>query len=377
VFQRRRTLNPASENRLAFLDSLRGIAAAWVVFYHMIFIPVPNVVAPGWAQPWAAIGGVGVTLFFIVSAFSLCYTMPFHQRERRPLRSFYLRRLFRIAPLLYVMLAVTLLRDKFVSGEPHDLASIAESMLFVFNLVPGNQAGIVWASWTVGVEMLFYLFFPLLYLWTGDVYRACLFFLISVAAASAFKLVLDRYAAGAGDYFQLSVLRHLPIFALGIAAFRFYERFSQRGNIARNLALLVVAMVLFQGSAMIFETFFHERYYFQGPWFVAALLGLAIFPVPIIVNRLTRFLGKLSYSLYLIHPPLILALIPAYRQVYGWALPLSLKYIIVVVLTFGLLITLAWLAYTLVEAPGIRFGKRISLDGQPVPVRQAATPSST
>jgi peptidoglycan/LPS O-acetylase OafA/YrhL len=274
------------------------------------------------------------------------------------------------------MLAVTLLRDKFVSGEPHDLASIAESIFFVFNLVPGKQAGIVWASWTVGAEMLFYLFFPLLYLWTKDVYRACLFFLIAVVAAAAFKLALDRYSAGSSDYFQLSVLRHLPIFALGIAAYWFYKRFSQRGNIMLNLVLLVIAMVLFQASAMIFDMVLHDPYYLQGPWFVAALLALAMYPVRLVVNRLTRFLGKLSYSLYLIHPPLILALIPVYRQVYGWALPLSVQYVIVVLLTFGVLITLAWLAYTLVEAPGIRLGKRISLDGQTVPATAVAQADS-
>jgi len=133
---------------------------------------------------------------------------------------------------------------------------------------------------------------------------------------------------------------------------------------------------LFQASAMIFDMVLHDPYYLQGPWFVAALLALAMYPVRLVVNRLTRFLGKLSYSLYLIHPPLILALIPVYRQVYGWALPLSVQYVIVVLLTFGVLITLAWLAYTLVEAPGIRLGKRISLDGQTVPATAVAQADS-
>lgn len=365
-------MNATSENRLAFLDSLRGIAAAWVVLYHMIYIPVPNLDVPAWAMPWASIGGIGVTLFFMVSAFSLCYTMPFHQRELNPLRSFYIRRFFRIAPLFYVLLAFTLLRDKFVYGSVHDSATIAESVLFLFNLIPNKQAGIVWASWTVGVEMVFYLFFPLLYLWAKDAFRACIFVLIALALAIAFKFSFAYDSAATANFFQMSVLRHLPIFALGIAVFRFYEQFGRRKDVLLHLALLVIILSLFWASAIALDTSFGDAYYFQGPWFAALLLGLAFFPLYLIVNKATMFLGKLSYSLYLIHPPLILFMIPIYRQVYAWPLPLSLKYVAAVAMTFAALVSLSYMSYRFIEAPGIRVGKRIARDRRPSPALVAA-----
>jgi peptidoglycan/LPS O-acetylase OafA/YrhL len=96
--------------RLDFLDALRAIAALWVVHYHLILIAQPHLAFPNWA--WlASIGGMGVTLFFVVSSFSLCHTMPIHDREDDRLLAFYLRRFFRIAPLFYFMLTFYCLRD--------------------------------------------------------------------------------------------------------------------------------------------------------------------------------------------------------------------------------------------------------------------------
>ena len=67
---------PAKNRRLEFLDALRGLAAAYVLMYHMVFVAQPNLALPRWVEKVAHAGGSGVTLFFIVSAFSLYYTMP-------------------------------------------------------------------------------------------------------------------------------------------------------------------------------------------------------------------------------------------------------------------------------------------------------------
>ena len=90
-----------NKRRLEFLDALRGLAAAYVVVYHTILIPQPSLALPRWATTLAMGGYTGVTLFFMVSAFSLYFTMPLRLRESHPTRAFYLHRFFRIAPLFY------------------------------------------------------------------------------------------------------------------------------------------------------------------------------------------------------------------------------------------------------------------------------------
>lgn len=116
--QNAQTLPPARA-RLEFLDALRGLAAAYVLVYHMLLLPQPNLIAPRWAEKFALNGGTGVTMFFIVSAFSLYYTMPLRLKERNPTFSFYLHRFFRIAPLFYFLIAATLVRDAWAFGVSH------------------------------------------------------------------------------------------------------------------------------------------------------------------------------------------------------------------------------------------------------------------
>jgi peptidoglycan/LPS O-acetylase OafA/YrhL len=93
--------------RLDFVDSLRGLAALYIVVYHMALVPHPRLEAPHWAQAVVLSGGTAVTLFFVVSAFSLCHTMNAHAGELHAVRDFFIRRLFRIAPLFYAMLLFT------------------------------------------------------------------------------------------------------------------------------------------------------------------------------------------------------------------------------------------------------------------------------
>ena len=157
--------------RLEFLDSLRGLAALYVIFYHTALIPSPALTVPDWAAPVVLSGGTGVTLFFVVSAFSLCRTMRSYAAEPYPLAAFAVPRLLRIAPLFYVVLTLSLARDALYLLS-HSTVEVAANALFVFNFWPGHETGIVWASWTIGVEMLFYAVFPLVYARTGDFQHA-------------------------------------------------------------------------------------------------------------------------------------------------------------------------------------------------------------
>jgi peptidoglycan/LPS O-acetylase OafA/YrhL len=79
----------------------------------------------------------------------------------------------------------------------------------------------------------------------------------------------------------------------------------------------------------------------------------------VFVNRLTRHCGKISYSIYLIHPSAVFFLIPVYRCIYDLPLPLGLQYPLGFALTLAVVAALASLAYRWIEAPGMRLGKRL------------------
>jgi peptidoglycan/LPS O-acetylase OafA/YrhL len=92
--------------KLDFIDALRGIAALMVVVYHTALMPRPNLEIPIGLDKFVRLGGLGVVLFFVISAFTLYLSGNNRKQETNQLRKFYLRRLFRIVPLFYFMLPI-------------------------------------------------------------------------------------------------------------------------------------------------------------------------------------------------------------------------------------------------------------------------------
>ena len=64
--------------------------------------------------------------------------------------------------MFYLWIVITALRDIVVFDATHTWVEYFLSTLFLLNFVPGKEEGFVWAGWTLGVEMIFYLIFPVL-----------------------------------------------------------------------------------------------------------------------------------------------------------------------------------------------------------------------
>lgn len=148
----------------ASIDALRGLAILGVLAVHSAGI-VPA--ATSLLHNAQVFGHFGVQLFFLVSGLTLCRSWenrrPF---ESIPIRAFYLRRLFRIAPMFYMALVIHLA----VYGvAPHPFApqgvstaDIALTAAFLNGFHPSTMNAVVRGGWSVAVEMGFYLAFPLL-----------------------------------------------------------------------------------------------------------------------------------------------------------------------------------------------------------------------
>jgi peptidoglycan/LPS O-acetylase OafA/YrhL len=352
--------------RLEFLDALRGIAAVIVVTCHMFLLPQPNLELPVWADTVVRSGGNGVALFFVMSAFSLFYTMPQRAGEARPLLSFYLRRVFRIAPLFYAWLAFRLALGAWTGQPAPSPLAVAANVLFVFNLIPSLAESLVWAGWTVGIEVVFYALFPLIYRSVTNVWRAVTFTFLLIAASLALTFTLDVLPldpATAAPIQNWSVIRHLPIFASGGVIYFLLRRLQRQdeGMIERrSLGLMLVVVAGYAYLAYIknwLPPIFGPTHYWVGVIFAALTIGLALNPIPLIVNRVTTFLGTIGFSLYLNHPLTVYLLIPVYRRIYAGAPNVSVSFVACVLLTFAILVPVSFVTYRLIELPGIRAGK--------------------
>lgn len=347
--------------RLESIDALRGMAALYILLYHLALIPNPGLPIPRWASSFVLTGGTGVTIFFIVSAFCLCLSMQKRRQEPRVTMHFYLRRFFRIAPLFYFWILLTLIRDKFWFGVTHSWTDVLLNVFFCFNVVPGKHEGFVWASWILSVEVIFYLLFPFIYQFVNDLWKSLGFFFLTLIVAAVYSGIIgllpipESQRAG---FLHMSFLHQLPIFAFGMLAFYVYERFIQGKVRPRSWAFaLVVAAVA--GYIALLDgrvNFALESYYWQGVIYCVLLLGLVIYPFGLFVNRGSRFYGEISYSVYLNHPTLIAALVPVYRIIYSLNLPTTLQYSACLLLTLILLTIISFCTVRLIERPGARLG---------------------
>lgn len=344
-------VNPASENRLDFVDSLRGFASLYVVLFHMVRVPSFKLTVPDWAYKIVHNGGTGVTLFFVISAFTLCYTLHGKKNDDNYISKFYIRRFFRIAPLYYTWLVIMItwngLRDKL---------GLLLYAGFLYNFFPYRQEGIVWASWTLGVEMVFYFLFPFVFYYIKSLSGAIFFLVLS------FILMYMHYkwSSGIAGYkVSLSLLHQLPVFAIGILLYFVYrEGDIQLWPKRKGVYFLIIGIVGFFALPYIKQYLGILFIYTMSGIYAFIFLGVAIFPIKIFVNRITIFLGIISYSLYLNHPRLVFYLGGAYEKiasVFNPAISLLLSFLITVIP----LIILSYLTYKLIERPGILLGKRV------------------
>jgi len=346
-----------SKNRLAFLDGLRGLAAIYVLAYHVIMSPQPPLAAPDYIGPVIQFGYSGVVLFFVVSAFSLCFTMPRHEATRQPLLSFAVSRFFRIAPLFYVLVGYQVWR---VHGNV-DPQSLLASLSLLFNLSPAFAASLAWAGWTVGAEVLFYIAFPAIYAASGlKLSRLSVFVLVGVAISLSFwQYRADDPAMRA--YHLRSILTFLPTFLIGMLSFVLWEKGKNSPHREKwGLAALAAGVTI-----LLVRSYVIPRLVFS-PWcavdaaaYGLILIGAGLYDFRIMRARALRFYGKISYSVYLWHTVVIFWLMSELHRIYGIALPVGLKYSACFVLVLAVTTAIAYGTYRIIEQPGEWLGKRI------------------
>lgn len=336
--------------RLLPLDGLRAIAILLVFTGH--------VEASG---PWKAVhGGVGVTLFFVISGFIIT-TLLLRESDERPVDfgAFYIRRAFRILPMYVLVLAVygALIfvvgaqadrRVEFVSALPGYLLGFPE-IVQLTNTVD-SQAPFS-GAWSIGIEDKFYLVWPvvgfLLLRRRWAVLVPILLVSASVVSAVGFGTPLARVVQPyAHIIFGVLV-------AVGLhhrASFAVLGRMLGRRWTTWLLLAASLGLVLSPDIAL------------GGPWYVPygllwALTIISLFTAPrgaataALSARPLLFVGTVSYSLYLTHAFVLNTLERLPPSIPSWVqYPVGLT---------GALL-LAWASYRFVEAPMNRWGHRIA-----------------
>ena len=131
-------------------------------FYSRLHLPIPWL----WAA-FAKSGGAGVDLFFALSAFLITSLLLKERQEtgRISLRRFYVRRILRIWPLYFLMIALGIVLSHSIADQDLPWYYVAGYLLFVGNWVHaifGAPNSVCSPLWTVSIEEQFYLIWPAL-----------------------------------------------------------------------------------------------------------------------------------------------------------------------------------------------------------------------
>lgn len=330
----------------------------------MPLIVSPRLAVPEIIEPLQRYGWTGVQLFFVISAFSLCLTMPRHEASPRPLLSYAISRLSRIAPLFYLLLLCNVFYVAARWGAYPDPYRVLTSLTFTYNLFPAYSNGIVGAGWTIGTEMLFYLLFPLVYANFRSIGARIALICLSIGFWHLFKanvIPLIEDDAVRRQFASLTLAAHFPSFALGMLAFSIYEQFKHHRSARHIGATLFCVGVLGIGLLLGNPYRFGVLEYNQWPsvFYTAMLVGLGLCPLTVIVNRVTEFYGVICYSLYLWHPPVIFALAPTYRWIYSQGFGVGASFSICLAVTIAVATGVAVLSYRFIELPGLSLGRKV------------------
>jgi peptidoglycan/LPS O-acetylase OafA/YrhL len=306
----------AAAPRLDYLDGIRALAALFVLLHHSwltIYPGYPRNDGPTWLG-WMLYGHMAVSVFIVVSGFSLAIA-PARRDMHLPMSNaqFIARRGWRILPTYWAALALSCLIFGLVTAEETGSVVTAKAIvvhsLMLQDVVDSTKPNGVF--WSIAVEWQIYFLFPIMLL-LGRRFGMSR----SFAATGALVLVGYLLATNLSPFARFLNItpQYIVLFGMGVLAATLLRRDNGFGHAhlllpgAALLGLGFVALCAWQGSVWVVDHFF---------W-VDLLVGAAVASLvgALAVGRARGFAGALggrplvaigafSYSIYLIHAPIL------------------------------------------------------------------------
>lgn len=387
-----------SPDRLALLEGLRGFLALYVVLDHTLEY---SGYVDELAQPlfFLRAGRYAVDEFVILSGFVIYYLLD---KRSENYRAFVTRRFFRLYPIAIIMFAlavpISLLRLWNVHhGHYSSLHQIQEVTATIqawwshwtWNTVlhgtllhgvvpdrvlPHASEAFLDPAWSISLEWQFYLVAPLCY-WLATKNRGTRMLLCALCAA---VLLVRPWLPG--DLYGAALPFHIEFFFIGATSYFIYKH--ARGRAPRGTPALVVLAVV----VVILLT--HGRPHELAPLYIWAIMLSLLCASPHdrgrdwlsrpLVHPWSQGLGRVSYSVYLAHLPL-LAIVQFGLLTLAPGLDRVTHFCLLFAGTLLVTLPLSSVLYAAIEAPFMRWGRAVALSwagrsSMPVAVEAARTP---
>jgi peptidoglycan/LPS O-acetylase OafA/YrhL len=352
---------PQGSGQITELQSLRGIAAATVMIGHCLISYGPSALLIGLSE--LLNGRAAVAVFFVLSGYVLTCSLQRGRFDRDAILGFYVRRGFRLYPAIWVASAFGLAYLFALHWQiPPDRAGplIQQSFrpdrfdtLHIVTSFAGMTTFVIPQLWTIFIEIVASIAMPGIAF--VALYRRQWFPCVLGVALLASLTIPNTY---------YHVTLYLIDFVVGAGlaipglAMRLFQNAPARLLVSLGLVMLACTRFLpleyWGAAANLLELA-------AATLIIGALIG-ANEKVYLFRSRVLRFLGDISYSLYLLHFVVLCTVVKLFTLL-QWASGTSVSIYVLAILatclTSTITIMLAWLSYVYVEEPGIKLGKRL------------------
>ncbi|NOQ63820.1 MAG: acyltransferase family protein [Methyloprofundus sp.] len=292
------------------IDGLRAIAVLAVILYHLDFTFTPG-------------GFIGVDIFFVISGFLITQTIQKDIQENKfTISHFYVKRIRRIIPALFVTTLVTI----FFSLLILPINELTEFALSVVSVATFTSNIFFWKhvdyfsvaaelkpllhTWSLGIEEQFYILFPIFMWLTKKISHKKIILLILLFLLISFTLSASLLASGyITENFFLPITRFWEIF-MGSALALSIKYISHNNKVINNFtAFIGLLLILFPMLVL------NQNNIFSGMNGLYSVLGATLiiytgaqnrtYVSSFLSNKYLQYIGLISFSLYLWHWPII------------------------------------------------------------------------
>lgn len=286
------------------IQGLRGIAILLVIIFHFF----PN---------YLPLGYLGVDLFFLISGFLITgIVIKNYNNKNFSFFHFYEKRFRRLAPSLLFIILIFALISFFILlpiDQKNFWYSVISSLFLVPNFFFWSQGGYFGSEnsiktflhfWSLGVEFQFYLIFPFLLIFLLKFFKKNIILVITVLIFFSIFLNIYLFKIDGQNFAFFMLPNRIWEFLLGaLLVFLPKKKINDFLNLILNFFIFIIIIFIIFFSLKFNIIFYIRDFILLGS--AASIIYLGTLNSNYIKSGLLQFFGKISYSLYLLHWPIL------------------------------------------------------------------------
>lgn len=340
--------------KLNYIQNFRGIAILLVVLTHTTHHGFSDDIGILFLDNLVWFGHQGVTLFFVISAFTIFYSLDNHVLiDGNVYRKFLIRRFFRIAPLYYLGIIVYHI---IINNQYGIDCNLISNILFINWVHPDFLNSVMPGAWSITTEFTFYFIAPLLFKYLNNLEKSTRFFLVTVLCSRILVSVLVKIYPNVDTlYYTLNPISHFPVFILGVMLYRIIIKEEKLK--LEIIHLILISLIIFLDFILGKGTVVRDHYFAAIMFSVLVYINSKI-SFPAVISSILSFIGELSFTIYISHF-LVIIIIKKY-DLLSFEVVSFLNWFERFFLVLGGALVISLPLYYLIEKPFMNLGKNLS-----------------